>query len=176
VLAVLCVILEQRRSSPAVETPPAAVAAGEGALHRYCDAQSPHKPVPGVRSRTNGRTEFPVLRRSPSAANIRSRTENALPETPGGDFASVLGSTTPASVRRQGIHMTMKRDCPQCRSIETSRSRRRGTVERYLLTVIGLRPFRCLNCDARFYAFACFDEETSLNDKAARGVFSRESI
>ena len=63
--------------------------------------------------------------------------------------------------------MSTKRNCPQCRSIETSRSHRRGAVERYLLTVIGVRPFRCLNCDARFYAFARFDEETSMSDKAA---------
>jgi hypothetical protein len=89
------------------------------------------------------------------------------PETPGGDFASVLGSATLAVNCRQGIDMTTKPNCPQCRSIETSRSHRRGTVERYLFTVIDVRPFRCLICDARFYSFARFDEETALNIKAA---------
>jgi hypothetical protein len=63
--------------------------------------------------------------------------------------------------------MSKKRNCPFCRSIETFRSHRRGTVERYLLAVVSVRPFRCLNCDARFYAFARFDDETSVNTKAA---------
>ena len=61
--------------------------------------------------------------------------------------------------------MSTKRYCPRCRSIETARSHRRGTVERYLLAVIGVRPFRCLNCDVRFYAFERFDEETVVNNK-----------
>jgi hypothetical protein len=87
--------------------------------------------------------------------------------TQGWDFASVLGSAISAVVRRTGIDMSTKRNCPQCRSIDTSRSHRRGTVERYVLAIIGVRPFRCLNCDARFYGFARSDEETSLNNKAA---------
>lgn len=87
--------------------------------------------------------------------------------TQGWDFASVLGSAISAVVRRTGIDMSTKRNCPHCRSMDTSRSHRRGTVERYVLAIIGVRPFRCLNCDARFYAFARFDEETSLNNKAA---------
>jgi hypothetical protein len=65
------------------------------------------------------------------------------------------------------MRMTKKRNCPQCRSIATSRSHRRGTVERFLLTVIGLRPFRCLNCDARFYSFGRLDDESALNNKPA---------
>jgi hypothetical protein len=93
----------------------------------------------------------------------------------GWDFASILGSAISSVVRRIGIDMSTKLNCPQCRSIETSRSHRRGTVERYLLAVIGVRPFRCLNCDARFYSFARFDEETSLNNKAAWAVYSEES-
>jgi hypothetical protein len=63
--------------------------------------------------------------------------------------------------------MSAKRNCPHCKSVETSRSRRRGTVERYLLAVLGVPPFRCLNCDVRFYAFARIDEETSVNRNAA---------
>ena len=40
--------------------------------------------------------------------------------------------------------------CPHCNSSEVFRSHRRGAVERYLLRAIGVRPFRCANCDARF--------------------------
>ena len=109
---------------------------------------------PGI-ARVSIRCDYPQPNRECSAG------------TPGWDFASILGSATPAVVSRQGIDMSTKPNCPQCRSIETSRSHRRGTVERYLLAVIGVRPFRCLNCDARFYSFARFDEETSLNNKAA---------
>jgi hypothetical protein len=76
---------------------------------------------------------------------------------------------------RLGIKMSTKGKCPRCRSIETSRSHRRGTVERYLLTIIGVRPFGCLNCGVRFYAFARFDEDTSVNTNAACAVFSPES-
>jgi hypothetical protein len=50
-----------------------------------------------------------------------------------------------------------ERPCPSCRRIDTSRSRRHGLIERYLLSILGMRPFRCLNCDGRFYAFSRFD-------------------
>jgi len=60
-----------------------------------------------------------------------------------------------------------KRPCPHCRSTETSRSRRHGSVERFLLRVIGVLPYRCLDCDARFYALSWFGTGTSVTDKAA---------
>ena len=44
-----------------------------------------------------------------------------------------------------------KRHCPHCGSAEVFRSHRRGAMERYLLPAVGMRPFRCVNCDARFY-------------------------
>ena len=37
-----------------------------------------------------------------------------------------------------------KRPCPRCGSSEVFRSHRRGSVERYLLRAIGVRPFRCV--------------------------------
>ena len=42
------------------------------------------------------------------------------------------------------------RPCPHCGGSEIFRSHRRNAVERYLLRAIGVRPFRCVNCDARF--------------------------
>ena len=41
--------------------------------------------------------------------------------------------------------------CPACRSGCVRRSRRRGIVEKTLLTVAFVRPFRCVECGWRFY-------------------------
>jgi hypothetical protein len=60
-----------------------------------------------------------------------------------------------------------KRPCPHCRTTETSGSHRHGVVERYLLSIIGVLPYRCLDCDARFYAFPRLGAGTSVTDKAA---------
>jgi len=43
------------------------------------------------------------------------------------------------------------RPCPHCCSSEIFRSHRSNAVEKYLLRAIHVRPFRCINCDARFY-------------------------
>jgi len=63
--------------------------------------------------------------------------------------------------------MAEKRQCPNCGSVETHRSHRNGPFEKYILGVLGVRPLRCANCDARFYAFSRFDEDTSMKNKAA---------
>lgn len=63
--------------------------------------------------------------------------------------------------------MFTNRNCPHCASAKISRSHRRGAIERHFLRLIGVRPFRCLDCDIRFYAFARLDEEASVNKKAA---------
>jgi hypothetical protein len=109
------------------------------------------------------RCKYPVPNRERSAGALVS------------DFASVLGSAKLLVLFNWEQNLATKRNCPQRRGVGTSRSHRCGTVERYLLAVIGVRPFRCLNCDVRFHAFAHFDEETSVNNEAARAVFSEES-
>lgn len=43
----------------------------------------------------------------------------------------------------------MKR-CPLCNSEELHRSRRIGVIERTILTMLFLMPFRCEDCSARF--------------------------
>jgi DNA-directed RNA polymerase subunit RPC12/RpoP len=65
------------------------------------------------------------------------------------------------------MHESNKRSCPHCGSLETSRSHRHSRVERYLLGIIGVLPYRCQNCDTRFYAFSRFGAGTSVTDKAA---------
>ena len=41
--------------------------------------------------------------------------------------------------------------CPCCGSRRLSRSHRHGLVERYVLSVLRMRPYRCDVCDSRFY-------------------------
>ena len=60
-----------------------------------------------------------------------------------------------------------KRPCPYCGGSEVFRSHRRGTMERYLLRAVGVRPFRCVNCDARFYRRSYSDGRASQDIKAA---------
>jgi hypothetical protein len=45
-----------------------------------------------------------------------------------------------------------RRSCPHCEGRELRRSRRRGFFERYLLSSLGLFPYRCDYCRERFYA------------------------
>jgi hypothetical protein len=60
-----------------------------------------------------------------------------------------------------------KRLCPYCGGSEVFRSHRRGAMERYILRPIGVRPFRCVNCDARFYRRSHSDGRASQDIKAA---------
>jgi hypothetical protein len=69
--------------------------------------------------------------------------------------------------RHRQMHASNKRACPHCRSLETSRSHRQGSVEPYFLRVIGVLPYRCLSCDARFYAYSRFGAGASVTDKTA---------
>src|ERR1700690_4333466 len=49
---------------------------------------------------------------------------------------------------------TMPPSCPICRSKDVRRSKRRGMLESTILNLIPLRPFRCMDCDYRFYGLA----------------------
>jgi hypothetical protein len=44
------------------------------------------------------------------------------------------------------------RSCPYCGSLEVRRSRRRGPLERLLLPLLLLHPFRCMDCYRRHYS------------------------
>ena len=47
-----------------------------------------------------------------------------------------------------------KRQCPYCGGYDVARSQRRGFHESFLLLVLRLRPYRCLECRSRFFAYA----------------------
>ena len=44
--------------------------------------------------------------------------------------------------------------CPQCRSGRIHKSRRKGILERAILAMIFVRPFRCERCDYRFFRWS----------------------
>jgi hypothetical protein len=41
--------------------------------------------------------------------------------------------------------------CPHCQSKDIRRSKRRGMFESSVLSLMPVRPFRCKDCDRRFY-------------------------
>lgn len=65
--------------------------------------------------------------------------EQATSDSPSG--------ATPAG--REGA----ERACPACGGRNVHRSRRHGLLERTLLRLLRLRPYRCPDCNYRFYAF-----------------------
>lgn len=46
----------------------------------------------------------------------------------------------------------MSVSCPHCHSKAIRRSMRRGMIESAILRLIPVRPFRCKDCDRRFYS------------------------
>jgi len=58
-------------------------------------------------------------------------------------------------------------NCPFCQSKRIYPSRRRGIIERSFLTMVCVRPFRCENCDFRFYRWSL-----SANPNTSRQVTS----
>jgi predicted Zn-ribbon and HTH transcriptional regulator len=53
--------------------------------------------------------------------------------------------------------------CPLCRSKRIHRSKRKGIVERGILAMIFVRPFRCERCDFRFFRWSI-----NMNHNASR--------
>jgi hypothetical protein len=43
--------------------------------------------------------------------------------------------------------------CPSCKSRKLRRTHRIGILERALSKILGLRPYRCKECDDRFFRF-----------------------
>jgi hypothetical protein len=65
-----------------------------------------------------------------------------------------LSSPTQHSAAAGAIPAAARRLCPYCRSVEITRSHRRGPIEKYFLRAINVRVYRCDDCNSRFYAFA----------------------
>jgi hypothetical protein len=54
----------------------------------------------------------------------------------------------------QVISPTTKRICPGCGSGHISKSRLRGVVEQLVFRLVGVHPYRCSDCDKRFYGYS----------------------
>src|SRR5580704_114857 len=62
--------------------------------------------------------------------------------------AVVAASDSDALERRTAVSVL----CPHCQSQAIRRSMRRGMLETAILWLIPVRPFRCKDCDHRFYS------------------------
>jgi transposase-like protein len=58
--------------------------------------------------------------------------------------------------------------CPRCQSKEVRRSKRRGIFELSLLSMVPMRPYRCEDCDRRFYAFTSSTESIPSDSAPSR--------
>jgi hypothetical protein len=47
-----------------------------------------------------------------------------------------------------------KQGCPECASLLARRSKRRGFLEKTLMVLLPFRPYRCHDCQCRFYSVA----------------------
>lgn len=45
-------------------------------------------------------------------------------------------------------------NCPQCHSKRIRRSKRKGIIERRILAMLSVRPYRCGSCDLRFFRWS----------------------
>lgn len=62
------------------------------------------------------------------------------------------------------LRRLMNRACPRCEGKFIRRSHRVGVMERFLLRMSFVRPYRCLDCDRRFYLYDGFVPE-GLNNR-----------
>ena len=56
-------------------------------------------------------------------------------------------------MEKTGVPVAGRRRCPRCHTYTAVRSRRRGAFENIVLRFVLMRPFRCRECNHRFYAF-----------------------
>src|SRR5580704_19385230 len=64
--------------------------------------------------------------------------------------------------------------CPTCDSQRIHRSRRRGLVERTILSLVFVRPFRCEVCSTRFFRLSLAAQLSALRSLAVTRRFGRE--
>jgi len=54
------------------------------------------------------------------------------------------------------LRRLLNRACPRCDGKVIRRSHRIGSLERFLSFLSFVRPYRCLDCDCRFYLYDGF--------------------
>ena len=58
--------------------------------------------------------------------------------------------------------------CPKCGTERIHFSRRKGIVEKRILSAIQVRPYRCESCDFRFFRWSIFVNSNSLQTVSGR--------
>jgi ribosomal protein L37AE/L43A len=66
-------------------------------------------------------------------------------------FPELIGSAINFTSKQIVLSSADTRECPKCSGLNVRRSHRRGAVERYLLALLQFYPYRCNDCDWRFY-------------------------
>ena len=78
------------------------------------------------------------------------------------------------TMQRQGKDFSLKErcKCPHCGSVDVRRSKRRGFFELSVLRILPLRPYRCRNCDWRYYSLkrAAQSEQRLASDHLEAGA------
>lgn len=62
----------------------------------------------------------------------------------------------------------MRVSCPHCQSRVMRRSKRRGMFELSILSLVPVRPFRCMECDHRFYGLTSQPDPIQSKSTASR--------
>ena len=69
-----------------------------------------------------------------------------------GDEIVVGGVECASAVPHGGNYMPQIPACPVCRGSRVSRSRRKHLIEKVISALTGVFPYRCLDCETRFFA------------------------
>jgi hypothetical protein len=67
-----------------------------------------------------------------------------------------LGFNSNVSPTKRRVNMRIR--CPNCESLLIYRSRKKGILERVLLKLIFVHPFRCEGCDSRFFRWSLHEK------------------
>jgi predicted Zn-ribbon and HTH transcriptional regulator len=103
-----------------------------------------------------------LLPQHPAPASARLSSSERL-------FSPASRSLRPAVLDRstrpmRGVSVAIR--CPDCHSGHIHRSRTKGVLESVLLATVCLRPFRCEDCDLRFFRWSM--EKQSRSHRPAR--------
>jgi hypothetical protein len=77
----------------------------------------------------------------------------------------------PARTRKRRRSSGRKRRCPYCKSDQVQRSHAKGFYEVLVLPLFLRRPFKCIRCLKRHYAFSS-GRRTLLRALSSAGVFA----
>jgi uncharacterized protein with PIN domain len=65
---------------------------------------------------------------------------------------------------------TQSKRCPNCGSASIRRSRRNGVIEKILLKALALHPYRCEECDDRYFRLGMWREPHEQTQTLASGT------